>query len=177
MISERQKKFYRLVIFLILVMLFAGIQTSLWASLFGFISPPMLWIFPVAYLTIYREQTEGLASVYVSAILLSSFSAIPVGIFVLAVLSLYGVGRFFRSRFFWKGVSYFALVATGMTVLFHGVHWLLSHLFENNPVVQPSLGRWLFEVMVAPLFAIFVFPLLGWLDQVLEVETSGEGAT
>jgi hypothetical protein len=168
--TERRRTIIRFLIFILLALLVAGFQTSFWYHLFGAMPAPLLWLTLIAYLSLYRDLSEGLISVYMISIVLSVFTSMPEGLFSLVALLLFFAGRFFRSRIFWPGPTYFMLICGVSVPSFYILHFLLSLYFETNPVWRPDVLRWLLQTLETTVVALLVFPFYQWIDDFMKEE-------
>ncbi|MEQ1878626.1 MAG: hypothetical protein ABL958_18430 [Bdellovibrionia bacterium] len=171
--TARRRQILRLFIYLMLTLLMCGFQTSFWYQMFGGMPSPLLWLTLIVYLSVYRDTNEGLISVFLVAMTLSVFTAMPEGLLTIIILILFFGARFFRSRIFWPGPTYFMLVCAGAVPVFSISHILLSLYFEPNPLTRPDIVRWGLQTCETTIAALLVFPAYEWIDEFLK-ETGDE---
>lgn len=162
--TDRRRLIIRVFIYILLSMLMCGFQTSFWYQVFGGMPPPLTWLTIVAYLSLYREMTEGLISVFLVSLTFTVFTAMPEGIMTIIVIVLFFTARFFRSRIFWPGTTYFMIVCAAAVPVFSISHILLSLYFEPNPLTRPDLVRWGLQICETTIAALLLFPLYEFID-------------
>lgn len=148
---------------LILLTLLISFQTSLWPLLLGPF-PPQFWILPFVYLGIYFPLHHALLYVFGLAFLLSFASSAQPFIF-LAPLGALTLGlSYFRSRVFWPGPTYYALLVFLSCLLWPALLWTSSTIYDPSPLVFPSPWAWSFQVLLTPWLAFPLYRVLDTLD-------------
>ncbi len=170
--TEKRNVIFRFVAFLVVLFVLVGAQTSLWPSVFGALSPPSLWLTVIIYLSLQRDNNEGLISILLVSFAISVFTSLNAGFLVLAHICLFYSARFIKSRVFAFSGWYFGL-ACGLAVpLFTLFLLLLSHAIEESP--KNDLD-WLSLVVQTPLTAaagVILFPLFLYVDTFFKDDVS-----
>ena len=140
-----------------------GFQCSLWLQTLGSTPPPLMWVPFLVYFSLYRHRIESILAVYVLCAVLSGFSAMPLGLLLVAQIIIYFGIDMFKQRIFWGGASFFAPVVGAVAVIFPLLNLALSWLFDKNPVRE--LG--LFTNILSALFTVLVsFPMYSFFGRI-----------
>lgn len=148
--------------------LLCGIQTTLWSQFFSWVTAPLLWLNLVIYLTIERSTFSALTQIYCVAFVVSTFTAMPLGILLLTLFVLFWIMHFIRTRIYWPGSLYFAFMCFIGTSAYQVSYILISHLFENNSTGLLFIDRFM-QILLTPLFSFWMYMILRKMDQWLRV--------
>lgn len=165
--KERSKLVANVLVFLIATLLLATIQTSLWFQIFGYFPSPSLWIPVLIYVALNRSTLETIIYAYLTAFVLSSMTAMPEGILMVACLGVALTAQVFKKRIYWVSASYIMMVSGLGALLFQIYHWIAAFVF-GDPISMPAVIDWLIEALLTPLAAPVLWPIFRWLDRVTD---------
>jgi len=154
-----------------------GFQSSFWFQLTGGAPGPQLWILVLLYLALYRPYLSAMGLIYIFALILKSFSAVPLGILWANLFILVSLTSFIKSRFFWSNTRYFIIASVAFSVAFNLSSYFLSVGLEENAASLSPFTR-LAEVMLTGLFSApmywFLLKIDHWtLPEVMETQRVG----
>lgn len=168
MFKDKGLYFLFAIAILLLVMLTAGFQTTIWYQVFGTLPAPQFWLAIVLYLFLYRKPKEALILSYLSVSLLFFFGWFPLGIMYFNVLALFVLIYIIKERIFWPGSGYFWVLTLVGTLLWHLVYVLSSLFFESQPLKTYDILDRLIQILLTPLVSTPLFYVLRWLEQLTE---------
>lgn len=142
----------------------SAFQTSIWPEIAGSLPSPVFWLPLLIYYALYRRPLEGILFLYISAAFLCSFSSLTYGQFLLIMLLEYFLIRFIKSRIFWSGISYFALVSIGSVFFLQLIHLAAVSFFEDAPPPNLSWQHFLIEPLWAALLSRSYFRFFEVVD-------------
>ncbi len=153
---------------LLFTYLLCGAQTTLWSQFFSWVIAPLLWINLVVYLTIERPTYIALAHIYCVGLIVSTFTAMPLGLLLLTLFLLFWSIHFIRMRIYWQGSMYYAFMCFIGLSAYQIIFYLCSHLFETNSTGLLFFDR-LVQILITPLFSFWMYSVLKKLDFWLRV--------
>ncbi len=153
----------------LLAFLLCGLQTTFWFQVFGGLPAPLFWLNLVLYLVLYRKRFEAVLTIYFVALILRSFTAVPLGILWITLLILFAVISFVKKRVFWPGSRYFFMASLGISITFHLVYYFLSRSVEHNPASLNFFHRF-FEIVFTAISSVPLYWAFSWVDQVSSKE-------
>ena len=163
MVQTKFKILNALVMAIILIIC-CGFQSSFWFQLTGGAPGPQLWLLVLLYLALYRSYFTAMGLTYAFALILKSFSAVPLGMLWSSLFLLISLTSFIKSRFFWSNTRYFIIASVGFTVLFNFFFFTLSCLLEENSASLSFFTR-LTESMLTVLFSAPLYWFLLQIDR------------
>ncbi len=157
-------------IFLAVLLLVAGIQTTLWFQFFGNAAPaPLLWLNLIVYMTLYRKPFPAIFTIYAMGAILLIFTAMPLKMMLFSLLILFILVYGIKSRVFWSGSGYFTIMCGFSAVAYHLIYFCLSMVLEKNPASFEIVDRVL-QIILTPVFAVPMYWLLAKIDKVTQDE-------
>lgn len=156
----------RFLVTLAVVLVACGLQTVVWPAWFGTLVSPPLWLLVCLWVMLYREDNSGIIWIYLYGLFVTSFSAMPLKMFLWTMLITYILVRFVRRRVFWPGLGYFIVVSTATVFVYHVEYLALSRWLEKNSTAW-LLGDRFMQVAMTPAFAIVVFHLMRALERII----------
>ncbi|WP_413557592.1 hypothetical protein [Bdellovibrio sp. HCB209] len=156
-------------IFLALLLLIAGIQTTLWFQFFGNTAAPLLWLNLIVYMTLYRKPFPAIFTIYAMGAILLIFTAMPLKMMLFSLLILFSLVYGIKSRVFWTGGGYFTIMCGFSAVAYHLIYFLLSMVLEKNPASFELFDRFL-QIIMTPACALPMYWLLSKIDKVTQDE-------
>lgn len=168
---------FNLGIFLLVTMLLAALQCSLWLQLFGWFPAPQLWLTILVFWVLYRELWEGIVMMYLLAIVVTTFSSLPFPhVLVLNLLTCMTL-VFGKKRVYWSGSTFFMLATGAATISFIVYEVALSWRFDNNPIRDWPILGWLFTILLTMLLSLPLHRIFSWLDVLTGKEHPTEAGT
>ncbi|MEZ0392651.1 MAG: hypothetical protein ACAH59_10570 [Pseudobdellovibrionaceae bacterium] len=165
--------YLNLLLVLLMTLILCGAQTTFWFQIFGSLPAPLLWLNLVLYLILYRKPLEGIATIYLVALFLRPFSAMPLGVLWLTLLIVFSVMSFVKKRVFWPGSRYFLMASFGIGICYHLAYFIISKWFESNPATVSLFHRF-FEIVFTALTSIPLYIVFAWMDRMTNKETLPE---
>jgi hypothetical protein len=141
-----------------------GLQTTFWHQWTGGAPAPLLWLNVILYLLLYRPTQEGLLAAYYVSLIVTSFSAISLGVLSITVLTVSLIALAVKKRLFWPSTRYFVAMSAGGAFFYHLSYFSVSHIFESNPAEVSFFYRF-FEIIQTPLWSAPIFWLLTSVDK------------
>lgn len=152
-----------------------GLQTSAWYLLFGSFPPPLLWLIVLVYMSVTRSLWEATLMTYLVALVNSSYTALPFEAMLVYCLSLMLILMLIRERVFWGGPTFFMLMVGVASLSAPITFWIVSRLFEKNPVFIPAIFDWLISALLTMLFSLPLYRLYQAFDAVAAQDAGAEG--
>lgn len=156
-------------IFLALLLLIAGIQTTLWFQFVGNTPAPLLWLNLIVYMILYRKPYPAIFTIYAMGAVLLIFTAMPLKMMLFSLLLLFILVYGIKSRVFWTGSGYFTIMCGFSAVAYHLIYFLLSMVLEKNPASFEFLDR-LVQIILTPAFGLPMYWVLAKIDKVTQDE-------
>jgi hypothetical protein len=145
---------------LIIIMLLAcSFQTVFWYQIFGYLTPPLLWLSVVNYVILSRKAPQALFWIYLLVAVASIYSSTGLGILWLVMFVYFWAVVMFKNNFYMESTGYFVLINFAGSFLFHILFWMTSILLEANPTKILFFER-LTQILLTPLFSIPIYYLL-----------------
>ncbi|MGE3973291.1 MAG: hypothetical protein AB7F59_02060 [Bdellovibrionales bacterium] len=168
--TEKRNILFRFIAFVIVTLILAGAQTSFWVHVFGSMTPPAFWLIVILYLSLQRENNEGLLTVFFLSFILAVFTSLNDGLLTLTHLAIFFTARFVKSRVFAFSGWYFG-AACGLAVPFFSLsHFLLSQPFDSNPPTNIEWLGLLFQIPLTAFFGLVLFPMFLFIDSFFKDE-------
>lgn len=165
--------FINLIIILLLALILSGVQTTFWFQIFGSLPAPLMWLNLVLYLILYRRPLEAILTIYLIGLFLQPFTAMPLGVLWLTMLTLFLFMSFVKKRVFWPGSQYFLLASFGIGIGYHIAYFIISRWFEANPATFSFFHRFL-EIIFTTLTAGPLYIVFATIDRFTHKETLPE---
>ncbi len=149
-----------------------SLQTASWFSIFNYFPSPLFWFPIIIYISLYREDFEGIFLIYVLTFSLSTLTSSPIGVLFTLILGVWAVIKVIKERFFIPGIQYF-LVTTALSCLVYQILQLLLSVFiEGGPFLENLVLLERFtQILLTPLIALPIYYVLRWLDRITKKET------
>lgn len=154
---------------LLLVMISAGFETTVWFQFMGSIPGPMIWLSAMVYLSLYRRPLSGILSIYFLSFSLVGFSLIPLKMLWFPLVMIFFFTHTIKSRVFWSGAGYFVLMCIASSFIYHIGFILTSKWLEPNMATISFLDRTV-QIFLTPLFAWPTYRILHFVDRITQTE-------
>jgi len=156
-------RFFSFVSLMLMAFLLAGTQTTLWTQFFSWVPAPLLWLNLVIYLAIERPTFTALSLIYCVGLVISGFTAMPLGLLFLTLFILFWLMHLVRTRIYWPGSMYFAFMCFIGASAYHVIFLICSHLLEANST-GPLFFERIIQVFLTPFFSFWMYAVLKKLD-------------
>lgn len=156
-------------VFLAVLMLLAGFQTTFWFQLFGNVPSPLLWLNLVVYMILYRKPFPAIFTIYAMGFILLTFTAMPLKMMWISLIILFTLVYAIKSRVFWSGSGYYTIMCAFSAVAYHLIYFFGSMVLEKNPASFEIVDR-LVQIILTPSFAFPMYWLLAKIDKVTQDE-------
>lgn len=166
-------KLLNFLLLLLLMTVLAGFQNTFWYQLFGTMPTPMLWLCVIVYVAVYRKLYPALFTIYILGLALMGFTAMPIKVLLVTLLTVYFVLYTIRSRVFWDGPIYYTMMCAVAAASYHVIYFFLSWMIEKN---SAALNLWdrLIQIILTPAFGVPLFWLLTRIDKATWDDSSME---
>lgn len=172
--KEKLLKLTNIALFILMTLLLAGAQTSFWLQIFGYFPPPALWMPVLVYLALFRGTLATIILSHLVALSISSATAMPLGLVMIACLAVALSIQVFKTRIFWMQSTYFMMVSGLSVFVFHMTHFASSWALSDTPLTTPAIGDWIIQALLTPLVAPLLFPLFRWVDALTQQDDPPE---
>ncbi len=159
----------------LVALILCGLQTTFWFQIFGGLPAPLFWLNLVLYLVLFRKHFESILTIYFVALILHSFTALPLGILLFSLLIIFGLVSFVKKRVFWPGSKYFFMASLGASVTFHLLCYFLSRWLDVNPTSFNFFQRF-FEIVFTAISSVPLYWAFSWIDRFSNKKTLPESA-
>jgi hypothetical protein len=170
-LKERFLLYSNIFCFLLIALIAATLQTSLWFQIAGYFPAPALWIPVLVYVSMHRNAVEMLVTLIFIAAVLSSMTTMSDGVLLGTCLFLGVAARIFKERIYWSSYTYSMLICGLSSFFFHFIKWLAAMALEEKQFFMPHVLDWLIEAMLTALAAPLMFRFLLWIDELFSRES------
>ncbi|NUN07162.1 MAG: hypothetical protein HUU57_15560 [Bdellovibrio sp.] len=153
-----------LVLFAVLLVT-AGLQTTLWYQLFNDVPSPLLWLNLIVYVILYRKPYPAILTIYAMGFVLLTFTAMPLKMMWITLLVLFALVYGIKTRVFWSGSGYYTIMCTFSAVAYHIIYIVSSMVMEKNPASFEIIDR-LVQLVLTPSFAFPMYWVLAKIDKI-----------
>lgn len=153
-----------LVLFAVLLVT-AGIQTTLWYQLFNDVPSPLLWLNLVVYVILYRKPYPAIFTIYAMGFVLLTFTAMPLKMMWITLLILFTLVYGIKTRVFWSGSGYYTIMCAFSAVAYHVIYFVSSMVMERNPASFEIVDR-IVQLILTPLFAFPMYWVFAKIDKI-----------
>ncbi len=153
-----------LVLFAVLLVT-AGIQTTLWYQLFNDVPSPLLWLNLVVYVILYRKPYPAIFTIYAMGFVLLTFTAMPLKMMWITLLILFTLVYGIKTRVFWSGSGYYTIMCAFSAVAYHVIYFVSSMVMERNPASFEIVDR-IVQLILTPSFAFPMYWVLAKIDKI-----------
>lgn len=168
-----KKTVFLFFIILIFTVLSAAFFSSVWHYMLGATPKPHIWLLVCLYLLLHRPLTQSLPQGYVILFFLTYFSSVSVAYLWLPFLLLSFVVHFIKSRMFWPGARYFAILSIAFTFGFEVLSYLTLYFTSGKLLPLRPIERF-FELFFTVALSPFVYSVLTQIDRMFAEESFSE---
>lgn len=159
-------------VFLCLLVLTCAFQTTLWPVITTSIQPH-IWVCIFTYVSLYRDSRPALALLFLSGLILKSFTLFPASYLLLAILLSHLILKQLKDRTFWKGSSYYIICTFFATLLFGLILSFIESIAYGEAVLF-SVPSWLFSALLNLPFSILLYGLMSKIDKLTSMPLPAE---
>ena len=170
-VKERFLIYSNIFCFLVMALVAATLQTSLWFQIAGYFPAPALWIPVLVYVSMHRNAIEMLITLIFIAAVLATMTTMSDGVLLSTCLVLGVSVRIFKERIYWSSYTYSMLICGLSSFFFHLLKWLAAMALEEKQYFAPHILDWLIEAMLTALVAPVLFRFFLWIDEVFSRES------
>ncbi|MES2767543.1 MAG: hypothetical protein V4596_00235 [Bdellovibrionota bacterium] len=174
--TERDKRSFHIVFNLLLVVLFATLETSLWPRVFSPIPNPQIWLSVVVFVFLYRTPVESLLIVYIPSLCLYLLTMQPLGYLLLAQTFLFFLVLAVRNRVFVPGQFYYSVMYASSVLVFHILMFIFAWVFETQPTSLSQVLTWFIQSILAFVISPFLYSLIKRITPIEETIDSEGGS-
>lgn len=158
-------------LFLLLALVCASFQSSLWFQMMGYFPGPSLWVSILVYISIHRKLVESLLVLILLSFIISPFTSMADGILLMSIFILGLSAKVFKQRIYWLSATYVMLICGSSVIAFHMIKWILGIYIEEKHFYWPYFSDWIIEAILTALLSPPLFKLLEYIDRMLNRET------
>lgn len=153
-----------LVLFAVLIVT-AGLQTTLWYQLFNDVPSPLLWLNLIVYVILYRKPYPAIFTIYAMGFVLLAFTAMPLKMMWITLLVLFTLVYGIKTRVFWSGSGYYTIMCAFSAIAYHVIYIVSSMVMEKNPASFEIVDR-IVQLILTPSFAFPMYWVLAKIDKI-----------
>lgn len=168
---QKRLLFLNSILYVFILILFIGMQTTLWYNWMGATPAPQLWLNLILFLILYRSALGAIFLSYLLGFIIAVYSAIPLSTIWPILFLLVTIGSFLRRRFFWPSTRYFILASALLCLGYQIIFYIVSHMFEHNPTSVAFFARFT-EIFLTAIVAAPQYWFFKWVDRMTFGELS-----
>ena len=151
-------------LYMAVALVFGLIQTVIWFDLTGWTPAPMLWLYPIIYVFLYKPTGTALFLSLLMTLTFSAFTIEPTHLLFAVVLVIFSVSQTVKNRIFFEGSTYFVFSMFAYGFLFNISEPLVSFLLENIKVYDLQILERIISTVLTGFFAFPTYFILQKLD-------------
>lgn len=173
--TDRDKRSFHIIFSIILVVLLATLETSLWPRVLSPIPNPQIWLSVVVFVFLYRSPTESMMIVYLPCLFVYLLTMQPLGYLLLAQTLLFFMVLSVRTRVFVPGQFYYSVMYASSVLVFHILMFLFAWIFETRPTSLSQILAWFIQSIIAFVISPLLYNLIKRITPIEEQIDAGEG--
>lgn len=158
--TDREKRSFHILFNLVLVVLVATLETSIWHKVLSPIPNPQLWLAVVVYVFLYGTSIESLLIVYVPCSLIYLMTMQPLGYLLLAQTLVFLIVNAVKTRMFVPGQFYFSVMYAASVLVFQILIYFFSWIFEAKVLSLSQAFSWIVQSIIAFLVSPLLYKLM-----------------
>lgn len=172
--TDREKKNFHIVFNLLLVVVIATFESSLWPRVLSPIPNPQIWLAVVIFVFLYRTPVESLMIVYIPSFFIYLLSMQPLGYILLAETLIFFMVLAVKTRVFVPGQLYFSVIYASSVLIFHVMIFVFGWVFDAKPTTFSQVLTWIMQSILAFVISPLIYTLIKKITPIEEiVDTSG----
>lgn len=173
--TDRDKRSFHIVFSIILLVLLATLETSLWPRVLAPIPNPQIWLSVVVFVFLYRSPVESLMIVYFPCFFIYLLTMQPLGYLLLAQTLLFFLVLAVRTRVFVPGQFYFSVMYASSVLMFHILMFVFAWVFETKPTSLSQVLAWFIQSIIAFVISPLLYNFIKRFTPIEERIDAGEG--
>lgn len=157
-------------IYLLVALLLAALQCSLWLQLFGSFPAPYLWMTILTYWALHRTLKEAVIMGYLISLVVGAMTIAPVSHVLMANMATILAVVALKHRVYWTGSTFYMLSMSVATGTFFVSLGLISLMKDANPLAHIPLLHWLTSILFTTLMGLPLTGLYRFLDRMFDLE-------
>lgn len=170
--TDREKRSFHIVFNLLLVILIATFETSLWPRVLSPIPNPQIWLAVVLYVFLYRSPFESLLIVYLPSFFIYLLTIQPLGYTLLAQTLIFLFALAVKARVFVPGQFYFSVMYAASVLVFQVLMYTFSWIFEARALSISQAFGWIVQSIIAFVISPLIYRLIRRLNPSEEIAGS-----
>lgn len=171
--TEREKRNFHIVFNLLMVILFATFETSLWPRVLAPIPSPQIWLAVVIFVFLYRTPVESLLIVYIPSFFIYLLTMQPLGYILLAQTLIFFLVLAVKTRVFIPGQFYFSVMYSASVLVFHFLIFIFGWIFDTKGTSLSQILSWFIQSIIAFVISPFIYSLIKKFTPIEEVIDTG----
>ncbi|MCB0368565.1 MAG: hypothetical protein KDD45_03755 [Bdellovibrionales bacterium] len=159
--------------FLFLTFILCSFQSVVWFQLFGHFTAPFFTFVLFVYFGLDKDSWRSLIYCYSIVFLYSQFSFASLGILYFSSMITYIFLFFVKTRIYWPGSAYFAMMSSASLFLFNLTYVFSSLAFESDPTPVIFIKR-LTELLLTTIFSYFAYSYIKRIDSLFKLDSHSE---
>lgn len=160
MIKKYKFELWNGLFYLSFLFFFLIIQTSTWPFFISSQAIPQLWILPIVYLAVHKNLWQNIITIYLTALLFSTFTSMPGSRFLLILCFIYVLTWLCRPLDL-KKKKVFILFCIGIVFFLPLIEVIVSSIITFQSTNSYSIWYWMltvfFSAITMPLFSYIFF--------------------
>lgn len=152
------------------LLLFVCCMESIFFSSTSFIVDIDVWILPIIFYSLHRNQTLSFVFVLTASFVLFGFTGTPIFEILIALFATHTFISIIKHRSFTKGSAYFYLVSLFSILVFYTSIFLTNYVFYSDLMSFGVLVLCLIIALTTPAFVFIFKPIFILLDKIIGVK-------
>lgn len=171
--TEREKRNFHIVFNVLMVVIIATLEASLWPRIFSPIPNPQIWLAVVIFVFLYRTPVESLLIVYIPGFFIYLLTMQPLGYLLLAQTLIFFMVLAVKTRVFVPGQFYFSVMYAASVLMFHILIFTFGWVFDTKATSLSQILAWFIQSIIAFVISPFIYSLIKKLTPIDEVIDTG----
>lgn len=171
--TEREKRNFNIVFNILMVVIIATLESSLWPRVLSPIPNPQIWLAVVIFVFLYRTPVESLMIVYIPSFYIYLLAMQPLGYVLLAQTLIFFMVLAVKTRVFVPGQFYFSVMYAASVLVFHILIFTFGWVFDTKTTSLSQILAWFIQSIIAFVISPFIYSLIKKLTPIDEVIDTG----
>lgn len=171
--TDREKRSFHIVFNILMVVLIATLESSLWPRVLAPIPNPQIWLSVVVFVFLYRTPPESLLIVYLPSLFIYLLTMQPLGYILLAQTLLFFLILAVKNRVFVPGQFYFSVIYASAVLTFHILISLFGWVFETKATSLSQIFGWISQSIIAFLISPLIYSIIKRITPIDETIDAG----
>lgn len=152
------------------VLLFVCCMESIFFTSTSFIVDIDVWIIPIIFYSLHRNQTLSVIFILVSSFIMFGFTGTPIFEILISLFSTHIFITITKNRSFTKGCAYFYLLSLFSILVFYSSIFLTNYIFYSDIMGFGVLILCLIIALTSPAFIFLFKPVFVLIDELIGVK-------